>query len=615
MASDDSRKTFLFQSPTTNIDEYRALAKEAARYKPYGRVLMLVGCLADKWWQGVPEGGSPWHEYASYNPTLSNLFPHPLLQPHVDVEGVKRNQEFLKAQREVVKSLGLEAWVYLIEPTYLPESFFAANPRLRGPRVDHPRRGTQEEFAMCIDLAETQEMFAWMTEQIARAVPELAAVTFKVNDAGSGFCWSHAGYIGPNGPQHCRGRSAGDRFRSLVEAFQKGGRAAGRELTVYNTASNFWGGEQAEIKAALPANALILPGNPDVLNLGGLMGTSYPVLGLVDPLALFQTMEKWDDPKVKTVQIHYRASYDRAHETLDAIDKVFEIFEDCAAPCSAKPATQGEAEKPAKGFYARQDRLRRFAATWGGEKHAETVAQAFTDLDEWLRMMTLAAAGARLMYAGVSMRHITRPVVIKPELLTADELSWWLPHVFNPRRDEALMDAADLHGGRIKIQIAEQYYSEPVMACVRAGVAIAQKFERAAGAPEGAWLGKLAQSLRIASSILRSSHNHICVQKIRDDYKDVLAAPPVVPAKIGTQTGHPAIQPYLYLLRDELDNTNELIAVLEAGGLDRIRTAGDAKHEDTFVLGPDLVDQLRRKAKAMRDHWHDAEEWLAPPHK
>jgi len=57
--------------------------------------------------------------------------------------------------------------------------------------------------------------------------PELAAVTFKVNDAGSGFCWAHAGYIGPNGPAHCRNRSAGDRFRSLVEAFQKGGRARG----------------------------------------------------------------------------------------------------------------------------------------------------------------------------------------------------------------------------------------------------------------------------------------------------------------------------------------------------------------------------------------------------
>jgi len=110
MASTDTGRTFIFQSPTMDIDEYRALAKEAARYKPYGRVLMLVGCLADKWWQGVPEGGSPWHEYASYNPTLSNLFPHPLLQPHVDMEGVKRNQEFLKAQREVVTSLGLEAW-------------------------------------------------------------------------------------------------------------------------------------------------------------------------------------------------------------------------------------------------------------------------------------------------------------------------------------------------------------------------------------------------------------------------------------------------------------------------------------------------------------------------
>ncbi len=593
-------KTFLFHSPTRSLDEYRALAKEAARYKPYGRVLMLVGCLADKWWQGVPRGGSAWHEYASYNPTLANLFPHPKLAPHVDAEGVKKNQAFIRAQHDVVKSLGLEAWLYVIEPTYLPEPFFEANPHLRGARVDHPRRSTEEAFAMCIDLDETQEMYAWMTEQVARAVPELSAVVFKVNDAGSGFCWAHGGYPGPNGPQHCRGRSAGQRFRALVDAFQRGGRAAGRELVVHNLSSCFSGGEVSDIKLYKPAESLLLSGDPDVMGVGGLLGAAYPVLGLVNPLGIFASMEKWDAPKAKTVQLHFRASYDRAHESLDAIDRVFEIFEDCV-------------KRPAKGFYARQDRLRRLALKWAGEKHAETAAQAFTGLDEAMRLVNAVASGVRPMYAGASMRHITRPLVIKPELLTDEERSWWLPHVFNPRLGEALDDTIDLHGTRIAIEITEYYYSESLMACVRAIVGVAQTFERAADAPEGKWFTDLATSLRILASVIRSSHNFCCVQKIREDYKDVLAAPPVVPAKVCTTAGHPAILPYFFLLRDELDNTNELIALLERGGLDRIRRAEDPAHEDTFLLGPDLVDQLKRKVKAMRAHWHDAENWLASP--
>ena len=602
MVSGASDRTFLFHSPTTDLGEYKKLAEQAARYKPYGRVLMLVGCLADKWWQGVPEGGSPWHEYASYNPTLGNLFPHPLLAPHVDADGVKRNQAFLRAQREVVKSLGIGAWLYCVEPTYLPEPFFAANPRLRGPRVDHPRRSKEEAFAMCIDLEETQAMYAWMTEQVSRAVPELSAVVFKVNDAGSGFCWAHAGYPGPNGPNHCRGRSAADRFRSLVESFQRGGRAAGCDLTVYNLSSNFWGGEDAQVKAALPPNTVILPGNPNVMNLSGLIGLSYPVLGLVNPLDLFRSMEKWDDANVKTVQLHYRASYDRAHETLDAIDKVFEIFEDCAA-------------KPAKGFNARQDRLRRLAMKWGGEKHAETVAQAFTELDELVRLLNIEATRVRPIYAAGSMRYITRPLVIKPELLTGDELSWWLPHVFNINESDALLDTIDYHGGRIHMLIEEYYYSPPLMACVERTLAVAQKFERAVDSPAGKWLVDTATSLRILASLLRSSHNFVCVQKIRDDYKDLLAGPPPALDKGASESGHRAYRPYYYLLRDEIDNTCELIAILEKGGLSRIRVASDPKLEDTFLLGPDLVDQLKRKVKAMRNHWHDAEGWFAPPMK
>ena len=602
MSETSSQKIIMVHAPTTDISEYAQIADEAVRLKPYGRVLMLAGCLADKWFDCLPEGGSPWHEYASYNPTLFNFFPHPDVAPHVDADLVKRNQAFLQEQRKVLNARGLEAWFYAVEPSFISESFFEAFPQWRGPRVDHPRRATVEAFAMCLDLPEVQERYAWMTAELIRHAPEIAAITFKVNDAGSGFCWAKAQYMGPNGPQHCRGRSAGERFRDFSLTLQRGAKDGGREVLVYNTASNFWDGELDEIRRYLPPNTIVLPGNPDVLNLGGLMGATYPVMGLLDPLRLFEAMEKWSDPKVDPVFFHFRASYDRAHETLDTIEKVIDIFEDCVA-------------EGTDGWFSRVEKLRALSKKWAGKNHADTVARAFIEFDQVLRLAGVVAARARPMYAGVSMRHITRPLLIRPEVLDPKEESHFLPHVFNIRESEARTDYIDLHGNRMHMDADDCYYCAGVMRCVKDACAVAAKFEEAADGPEGKWLSDIALSIRMWASILRSSHNFYGVQKIRDDYADVLAGEPVVPEKRGTVTGHRATLPYYYLLRDELDNTAELIAVLERGGIERIRTAADAEHEDTFLLGPDLVDQLRRKIKIMRDHWRDAEWYLPPPHK
>ncbi len=65
---------------------FRANAELAARLKPYGRVQINVSTLPDKCWYTVPEGGSSWHEYASYNPTFFKFFPHPKVAPFIPAD-------------------------------------------------------------------------------------------------------------------------------------------------------------------------------------------------------------------------------------------------------------------------------------------------------------------------------------------------------------------------------------------------------------------------------------------------------------------------------------------------------------------------------------------------
>ena len=125
----------------------------------------------------------------------------------------------------------------------------------------------------------------------------------------------------------------------------------------------------------------------------------------------------------------------------------------------------------------------------------------------------------------------------------------------------------------------------------------------------------MATSLRIYASIIRSSGYFCAVQRVRDRNVDKFAGPPRMPPKIADWHGDPNLALLNEFMRDELDNTVDLIRLLKGGGVKQLLTAEDPADEDTFLLGPDLINQLKSKCRIMRRHWLDAERWLATPHK
>ena len=68
-------------------------------------------------------------------------------------------------------------------------------------------------------------------------------------------------------------------------------------------------------------------------------------------------------------------------------------------------------------------------------------------------------------------------------------------------------------------------------------------------------------------------------------------------------------------MRDELDNTQELIELLEAGGIRSLCLAKDSGREDVFLLSPDIISQLRQKRTIMLNHWTDIQDYLTSPFK
>lgn len=245
-----------------------------------------------------------------------------------------------------------------------------------------------------------------------------------------------------------------------------------------------------------------------------------------------------------------------------------------------------------------------------GESYVHQLLNAFLALKKANEYKSVALGGASGIYWGVTNRLITRPLVVAPDRLSADEESYFMPYVFNPSEKEARMDYADIHGAHrtITTGVVNNY-----VAMINRVINSLNKVS--VNAPEKVFLQNMVKALKIHSSIYRSIGNFAETQVIRDRNAEKLAVPPHRPDKTPTWEGDPDLQAFNTIMRDELDNTQELIDLLEDGGMEFISHAEDSKYEDTFLLGPNLIDQLKLKRKIMLKHWTDIEGYMATPFK
>ena len=248
---------------------------------------------------------------------------------------------------------------------------------------------------------------------------------------------------------------------------------------------------------------------------------------------------------------------------------------------------------------------------WAGEESADQLLNAFVSLDKafQLNRKINSVYSSILYYLAVSDRHITRPLVFAPQKLTPDEEKYFLPYVFNVSVDEARNDYMDLLGGSrwfLPEGVVDSFVESLKGACTL--------IEKVKNAPEQKFLDDMVRSLRIYCCVVRSCGNFNDAQLIRNRNKEILAGPVHRPSKIPTDFGDKDLQDFNRIMRDELDNTQELIDLLENGGMDLVVHAKAPFKEDTFLLGADLIEQLKQKRKIMMAHWRDIEGYLTTPY-
>jgi hypothetical protein len=601
-------KTFVFHNSIRDLNEFRAYAQIAARLKRYGNVQVDLGVLAERNPVHTVGVRSPWHQYGAYMATEWAFFPPSKLAPYLPAEWVAKNRELLLAKVAILKELKLDAVFSGTNTQMLPESFFRQYPHLRGPRVDNPVRSGQAAFAWCVDQPETLEMIEGMTAELRRNAPMLQAIEAWNNDSGSGICWLKALYPGPNGPDFCRRRDPGERVRGLLEAMDRGARKGGGPVRIVE-AGNFPAEDVARIKPLLPSYASLRLGgtSPETeesrIVVKSRVGEAYPVRGIIDVAALLESLERITDPEVREIDINTCQSwYFRTDEPLPVVERLVELVEDSM-------------RSPARGLFNREQKAHTLAAHWAGEQNADRVMEAFNLVQQSFRIYSRGNFRDVVLpqdYAFTATnRLLTRPLVIKPELLTPEEESYFLPYVFSVDEQDARLDYNTAMGDR---RIGPGTYRSFMYQTVHgSALEAAQRFEQAAsGAPEAAWFHQLALSLRLWASAVRSTDNFYGAQLIRDRHKEALAAPPrILVARIGISD--PDLLLWNEIQRDELDNTNELLSLLANGGLDFVARARNPKDEETFLYGPNLLDDMRKKVSIMSEHWLDGQRYLTPP--
>ena len=598
-------KSFIVTTSVRSAAEFETFAKLASRLRRFGAVAMNVSQLSGKTLEDVPEGGSPWHEYTACLPVLAKkFFPHPKAAPFVNAAYVRKNVALLRACAGVLRKHKLDAAFNTHDPFFMPEEFFAKYPHLRGARLDHPRRTRREEFGTCRDCPEGQEMLAWSMAQLVKEVPELTTVLWLTNDAGAGICWNEYLYPGPNGPDACRSLNTGQRVANILHAFNTG---AGRTLDTVVVHANFTRAERNLFPHYLDPDHVYWHGMDERMVAVGPV-IDNPIRGIIDPVGMIASLEKAQGPKVQKITVGFGTNYSRNHDLPETAEKVIEIIESFF-------------DAPAKGTIGRLTFLRKLCARWVGDKQADALLEALIGLNEAYKYKQATLPRFSGNYVGVSMRHITRPLVALPEKLSPEEEAYFLPHVFNPSFQEGRMDYLDWHGGRLRAGAAEEAGGDARVPAVDAAAgrfkSVADQLERLEGKGDAAVFREMAISIRMYASILRSIGNFYAMQIVRDrNAARFAAASPVVHPKTGSMTGDEDLLLIHEYMRDELDNTAQLVDLIQNGGKERMVLATRLTDvEDTFMLGGNIVEQLQKKMAIMRTHWLDASAYLATPHK
>ena len=500
------------------------------------------------------------------------------LKKYLPQDQIQRNQFEFKRRAEYLAQIGLRGSIIGAFPQWLPEAVYADHPDWRGPRCDMPFRSRRAYFAPCVDNEEVLELYREASRGIGELAPCVDTMIFMTNDSGTSYCWNDVSYPGKNGPASCAHRTMDERVGGFLDALGSG--LATDEPLIYTAWQGFW----------------------------CFSGKISPCQGCKSPERVFFVRPPQDKPVIHENPISMleeleNAVYGDASTIVINIEQCQQLFtRDSLYFALLKKFHDNPTDGPASRNMFMQELAVELGLSDAGD---------YGLLDAW-GYLYRAADDTSLrhlfyysvyLYGGMSARFMVRPFVPIPENLTDEEKSYYKPYVFDSLdRLDYELDLLNIHGSRNFYMGRTYEEAERSVMCWNSILVTLQKclanlaalVAKSTGKRQ-AYLADMLRRLKAFNCFGRNLRNCCAFQATLDRAKAVGFSNLANSDKLEV------------IMRDELDNAAELIALLEAAPEPILPLATEKKEETTFLFGPDLADQLRKKRQIMLAHWRDSQ--------
>jgi len=276
-------------------------------------------------------------------------------------------------------------------------------------------------------------------------------------------------------------------------------------------------------------------------------------------------------------------------------------------------------KRPTRGVRDRIALLGKVAEDIVGAEHADELMEAWSEFQKaQIHYEDTRIEG--LSWTTVNQRWINRPFVLFPHELTDEEKGYYRPFQFQANGEDHANDLLNMQctsfiRGSYAVGLASHALEKAMEHIQRAEDAmrrIGDRMEAKNDAARSAKLHLMADRLQLLQCFFRNMVHAMRFQDIIDsaDYETEPEISPRWPIE-----ADPRLLEYEALTRAEIDNTLQVIRLIEGRTSQMLITAPSEELEDIFLLSPRLTDQLRKKIDIMLSHQLDGKRLFVTPNK
>jgi hypothetical protein len=537
-------------------------------------------------WQ-YDDPADPYPSWVISNPGLLKIAIPEALKRYIPSGHAERVMKILEQRSAILRKLGLKAAISCFDPSMLPEAVFADHPLWRGARVDHPARSRHPRWAPSIDNPEVLALYKEAMTLLLKRCPGIEVVCITTNDSGVGLDWSSGTYAGKLGNTLYRGRPMEARLEGFFSTLRAAATDAGATLDI----AIKWTREPDPRRIARKLSAGMAIENfegPDATPFQNAAGFEefyyspyHPVIGIPQPRRVLDGLVAAERHPAPRLVLNFGDRMNR--------DLYFDLYDRFRAE-KQKPRTELEQ----LAF------LRELAVARVGDEKADRLTELWQNVHESAPNLQMLNTGGYVTDLGdVQQRWLTRPFVPFPHELKPEEKDYYRKFLFQARSEADAENLADIQatvwsGWATKLFVYK--IASPVIRRNRESAAIAKQLGDA----------DLARRFEIFNCFLKTANAAIDYQAQLDRARRKPGFPDDPAWESETRIGWDH-QLMMETARAEIDNTAVLIDLLGENPGQYLVLAPTKEEEDIRLLGPDIVEQLRKKLQVMNAHWEDYE--------